>query len=143
LSAQSKEPFSPDFRYDTIIETLKGLATNELVYDHDAIEREGRVQNEEWRDQIAASMDQVHDGARLFADPKTSQTALEDMEPKLFSSILFLKSLGILRPTVNREEILAGIANLNMKYEALSGIMKEILIILSDVKEIVERLGNR
>jgi hypothetical protein len=41
-----------------------------------------------------------------------------------------------------RDELVLGIAGLDKRVDALTSVMKEILIVLSDVKEIVQRLDR-
>jgi hypothetical protein len=132
-----KEPFSPDFRYETIIKTLKEVARGELVLqiflaDFDPSQH----------DTINRHRQDFGIGVAVFSDPKASISAREAVEENLFAAIMSMKVNGILKPALSRDQLVLGIDALDKRVNALTSVMKEILIILADVKEIVQRLDK-
>lgn len=138
MSAHAKEPLPPDFRYLSIIQTIREIAANELVYEVDVTGWSKRKM-----DNAAMHESKILLGITVFTDPKSTKAEQEAIEEETFESIMFLKSVGILKPAINREAILDGMTKMNATYEAMRGIMREILIVLQDVRETVERIDNR
>jgi hypothetical protein len=137
MSVRDKEPFSPDFRYDTIVKTLKDIADNRLEWHYVPSEWD-----EEGTSEYKKCEKDFGVGGGVFCNPMSTPAQLEAIESKFFSSIMFLKMNGLLRPVVNRDEILASIARIDLKQDALSALLKDILIVLTELTERVEALGK-
>ena len=142
MSAKDKEPFSPDFRFETVIRTLKEIANSESFYDWEAYTRMNKNLNDEMSKSISRCMSRIQQGAQVFANPTSLQAERDAIEPQLFVDIMYLKSLGLLRPNIVKDEILRGIARVEIKQDSLSVLMKDILIVLTGLTEKVEALNK-
>ncbi len=138
MSVRDKEPFSPDFRYDTIIKTISEIANGQLTFEW---KPEGNSTAE--NDVIAKFKKDMENGVAIFTDRRSTTSQQEAVEADLFFAIMSLKINGNLKPSLGRDELVLGIASLNQRFIALTDLMKEILIVLSDVREVVQRLEKR
>ena len=134
-----REPFSPDFRYETIVRTIKQIANDELKWKERGTDD---LTPEAWNT-IMEEWNKFGQGTSVFTNPQSTQAEKDAVESATFAAIMYLKAVDVLTPALSQNEIMKGIAKIETQQDALSVLMKEILIVLSDVLEVVKRLDRQ
>ena len=126
MSHQDNEPFNLNFRYDTIVSTIKAIANNHIILE---------IIPDDWTPQALESYKKsavtFGKGLKVFTDPKSTQEQKEMVESETFMAIIELKAANILKPVIDRDKLEIDIARIDLKQDALSALLKEILIVLS------------
>jgi hypothetical protein len=79
---------------------------------------------------------------KVFTDPKSTQEQKEMVESETFMAIIELKAANILKPVIDRDKLEIDIARIDLKQDALSALLKEILIVLTQLVDKVESLDK-
>jgi hypothetical protein len=133
MSAKDEEPFNISFRYKVIVDTIRGIANGELI-----LVTVPRGWDKETTDNINNSINILDKGTEVFTDPRSTDADREGIELAMFKAILVLKVSEVLKPTLNRDKLQTDIARIDLKQDALSVLMKDILTVLTGLTDMVE-----
>lgn len=137
MSEGGREPFSPDFRYEVIVKTLKEIANSELVVRKMDL-RDGW--NDETTTAVQNHFSKLFEGILVFSNPSSNEEEKTAIEESMFLAIMYLKAADFLHYPLDKDKLQLDITRIDLKQDALSALMRDILSVLTELVEKIESL---